>query len=348
MWRAFGCRPGYRIWHRQKATPGRQSGMVSASPVQLQDGPWAEYVQARAMWRSRPCSFLFRHSTARRCLVCFSETGAGALPAAYRLSSGRTGRTTTTRCCTSPTSTSPGATARSGGRHAGGPIRMKGPLELGAVKRNTACAWSASLRRTTRPRRANFPFAQPHRARTRPPQRGHSAGGKISRPKFALHLVRTAKSCSLLSALCAQACRLQSRLTHDDRQHRTSSACHGGGNQSPCGRDWGRTARWGVHSATVAGESGAGPELDAYLQGKTPDAWTTPCHWRYGEDFVRLRNEEAASARAASSHLDRTPSFPPARAATSPRTRAADECEAPRADAPSPLGRVTPYPLKAA
>ena len=48
------------------------------------------------------------------------------------------------------------ATAWSGGRRAGGPIPMKGPLEVGAAKRNTACAWSASLEADNSPSSGEF------------------------------------------------------------------------------------------------------------------------------------------------------------------------------------------------
>ena len=75
--------------------------------------------------------------------------------AAYRLSSIRAGRTTTTWFCTSPTSMSPMA-------------EWRGP---GAAKATTF-AWSASLKRTTRLPRADFPRAPPPRAVTRLLRRG--------------------------------------------------------------------------------------------------------------------------------------------------------------------------------
>ena len=94
----------------------------------------------------------------------------------YRLSSASTGRTTTTLCCTSPTSTSPTATARSGGRHAAGPTRMKGPFGLGTGAVTTASAWHASLRQTTRPHRATLPSVPPPRAKTRLHRRSNKGG----------------------------------------------------------------------------------------------------------------------------------------------------------------------------
>ena len=77
----------------------------STLPAQGAADPWR--TPCEWTYGSRPCSLFFRHTSARRCLVCFSETGAGRGQAAYCLSSGKTGRITTTWSYTSPTSMSP-------------------------------------------------------------------------------------------------------------------------------------------------------------------------------------------------------------------------------------------------
>ena len=69
----------------------------------------------------------------------------------------------------------------------------------------------------------------------------------------------------------------------------------GGSKQAGQGGHHLRDTAGGHHATGDAGSrqaflAASGPSrlhlADPDEQGKTPDAWTTPCHWQYGEDFV--------------------------------------------------------------
>ena len=179
----------------------------------LNDGPWAEYVQAprndvahrtdprhlwvdgrAATWRtpcgwtygSRPCSLFFRHTSARRCLVCFSEAGAIAFGAKWP---GGIPPFAQSRAYHNdavlhkPDFNEPYGN-RSEWRTPCGWIYPDARLGPGAAKATNAFALFASLKRTTRLPRANFPCAPPPRAETRLPRRGPRA-----KKSLGLHLL---------------------------------------------------------------------------------------------------------------------------------------------------------------
>ena len=124
----------------------------------------------------------------------------------------------------------------------------------------TATAWSGG-------RRAGGPI-DPDEG-TRPPRRGRSAGGKISRPTcFArgsnhLDLVL----CSLVCVLKLAACSPASPMTTGNTGHQAPTTGAGTSPGLGC-RSLGRPLcqRW--QGPDLIAQAGAGPELDAYLQAR--------------------------------------------------------------------------------